>query len=157
MTAPTLHPGPIRALKFSRDGVRVAVVLSTPDGTPDGYVGTVERSGNNKNVRVDNLVAVSPASVTVNDVAWNDDTTLYAVGTSGGSYGVWSVQSDGSMWSTRSRTNLPQAAQQIAAARDQYPWVSAGGVIFVQRSSTWVSPFGPPDSTVRGTSPTYLE
>jgi hypothetical protein len=155
VNAPSAHPGTIRALKFSRDGVRIAIVMTNLDGTAQAYVGTVERSG--KNARVDNLVAISPSTVNVNDIAWNDDTTLYAVGTAANGYGVWSVQSDGSLWNQRSRTNLPQAAQQIAAARDQYPWVSAGGVIFVQRSSTWVSPFGPPDSTVRGTSPTYLD
>jgi hypothetical protein len=147
--------GTIRAVTFSRDGVRVAIVIAGSDGTAATYLGTIERPGNN--VSVDNLVPVTPADVDVNDVAWNDDTTLYVVGTAPDGYGVWSVKADGSQWTPRSRTNLPQAAQQIAAARDEFPWVSAAGAIFVQRSSIWTSPYGLPDTTVRGTSPTYLQ
>jgi Lipoprotein LpqB beta-propeller domain len=147
--------GTIRAVTFSRDGVRVAVVIAGSDGTAATYIGTVERPG--KNVSVDNLVPVTPADVDVDDVAWNDDATLYVIGSGPDAYGIWSVKVDGSQWTPRSRANLPQAAQQIAAARDQFPWVAAGGAIFVQRSSIWTSPYGPPDTTVRGSSPTYLQ
>jgi Lipoprotein LpqB beta-propeller domain len=155
LTVPTGQGGAIRAVKFSRDGVRIAIVIAGRDGTSECYVGTVERASNT--VPVDQLVAVTPGSVNIADAAWNDDTTLYVVGTAGTNYGVWSVQDDGSQWTERSHANLPEAAQQIAAAPDQYPWVSAGGALFVQRSSSWVSPFGGPDATVHGTSPTYLE
>ncbi len=153
---PNGQAGTVKAVSLSRDAVRIALVLGGADGSAEVYVGTVERASKTA-VTIDKLVSVTPSDVDVSDVAWNDDTTLYVVGTAGQSYGVWSVRSDGSVWTERSRINLPSAARQIAAAPNQFPWVSAGGAIFVQRTNTWTSPFGASDITVRGTSPTYLQ
>ena len=150
--------GNIEAVRFSPDGTRIALVIGGAGGAMQCAIGTVER--NAANVRIDNLVLVTPSGLRVTDAAWNDGTTLYVTGsdTSGTSGdGVWSVQSDGSAFSKRPSSNLPPTPESIAAASGELPWVASGGAVFIQRSDVWTSPFGPIDATVRGTSPSYLE
>jgi Lipoprotein LpqB beta-propeller domain len=147
--------GNIEAVRFSPDGTRIALVIGGAGGVKQCAVGTVERSG--ANVRVDNLVPITPSALNVTDVAWNDGTTLYLTGSDSSGYGVWSVQSDGSAFSKRPSSNLPAAPDSIAAASGELPWVASGGGVFIQRSNIWTSPFGASDATVRGRSPVYLE
>jgi hypothetical protein len=148
--------GPIAAVRFSPDGTRIALVIDGPGRLAQCAVGTVERTGSN--VRIDNLVVVTPASLMVTDAAWNDGTTLYVTGRIDPSdYGVWSVQSDGSAYSKRPSSYLPPTPESIAAASGELPWVASGGGVFIQRSDNWTSPFGGIDTTVRGRSPVYLE
>jgi Lipoprotein LpqB beta-propeller domain len=147
--------GNIVAVRFSPDGTRIALVIGGPGRVVQCTVGTVERSG--ANVRIDNLVPVTPSDLSVTDVAWNDGTTLYATGADASGYGVWSVQSDGSAFSKRSSSNLPATPESITAASGELPWVASGGGVFIQRSNAWTSPFGGIDATVRGRSPVYLE
>ena len=147
----------IRAVAFSSDGVRLALVLASSDGTSEIWVGAVVRSG--QDVRVDGLTQVTPPGIVINDVAWNNPTTMYAVGYLNGSpsaFGIWSVQSDGSALNQRATSNLPGAPDSIAAAPDVSPWVSAGQAVWVQRSNSW-SPPGGQSETTYGTAPTYLQ
>ena len=145
--------GPITAVRLSPDGTRIALVIGGAGGVVQCVVGTVERNGSN--VSIDNLVLVTPADLKVTDAAWNDGTTLYVTGTdASGGYGVWSVLSDGSAFSKRPSSNLPPAPESIAAASGELPWVASGGGVFIQRSTSWSSPFG---GIVRGSSPIYLE
>jgi hypothetical protein len=148
--------GAIKALAFSSDGVRLALVIASSDGTSEIWVGAVVRSG--QDVRVDGLTQVTPPSLVLTDVAWNNPTTLYTVGYVGSpaSFGIWSVQSDGSLLNARSTSNLPATPDAIAAAPDVSPWVSAGQAIWVQRQNSW-SPPGAQAETTYGTAPTYLQ
>jgi hypothetical protein len=148
--------GPITSVRFSPDGTRIALVIGGAGRLAQCAVGTVERNGSN--VRIDNLVPVTPSDMKVTDAAWNDGTTLYVTGTDASGYGVWSVQSDGSAFSKRPSSNLPVPPESIAAASGEFPWVASGGGVFIQRSTGWTSPFGGIDTTfVRGRSPIYLE
>jgi Lipoprotein LpqB beta-propeller domain len=145
--------GSITAVRLSPDGSRIALVIGGAGGVVQCVVGTVERNGSN--VSIDNLVPVTPSDLMVTDAAWNDGTTLYVTGTdASGGYGVWSVLSDGSAFSKRPSSNLPPAPESIAAASGELPWVASGGGVFIQRSTSWSSPFG---GIVRGSSPIYLE
>jgi hypothetical protein len=148
--------GPITSVRFSPDGTRIALVIGGAGHLSQCAVGTVERNGSN--VRIDNLVLVTPSDMKVTDAAWNDGTTLYVTGTDASGSGVWSVQSDGSAFSKRPSGNLPVPPESIAAASGELPWVASGGGVFIQRSNAWTSPFGGIDTTfVRGSSPIYLE
>ena len=147
--------GAITAVRFSPDGTRIALVMSGTGRVVQCAVGTVDRNGSN--VRIDNLVPVTPSRMTVTDAAWYDGTTLYVTGrTDPSDYGVWSVQSDGSALSMRPSSNLPATPESIAAASGELPWVASGGGVFIQGSTGWTSPFGG-ITTVRGRSPIYLE
>jgi lipoprotein LpqB-like beta-propeller protein len=148
--------GLIRAVRFSPDGTRIALVIGGSGRVVQCVVGTVERNGSS--VRIDNLVVVTPSDMTVTDAAWADGTTLYVTGrTDPSDYGVWSVQSDGSAFSKRPFSNLPAQPESIAASSGELPWVASGGGVFIQRSNVWSAPFGGIDATVRGRSPIYLE
>ncbi len=147
--------GPISSVRFSPDGTRIALVIGGAGRLTQCAVGTVERNGSN--VRIDNLVLVTPSDMKVTDAAWNDGTTLYVTGSEASGYGVWSVQSDGSAFSKRPAGNFPATPESVAAASGELPWVSSGGAVFIQRSNAWTSPFGGIDATVRGRSPIYLE
>jgi Lipoprotein LpqB beta-propeller domain/Sporulation and spore germination len=146
--------GDILAVRFSRDGTRIAMVIAGAGGVVQCVVGTVERGGS---VRVDNLNPVTPIGFVPTDVAWNDGTTLYVSGSNGSTFGVWSVQSDGSNFTSRIASNLPATPTTITAAAGSLPWVGSGGGVFEQRTKEWTSPFGPTEGTVRGISPLYQE
>jgi hypothetical protein len=154
--AVTLRSGPpkrILAVSFSPDGVRVAVVAAGPDNSPAVYVGTVERSA--LNVRVDNLEPVSQAGVSISDVAWNDDSTLYMVGSELGVGGFWSVLSDGNQWRVRNTDGLIGAPVAMALAPGQVTIVQTNDNALYAQVANWVSLSGS-GSSVLGSSPTYL-
>jgi hypothetical protein len=149
--------GTIRAIAFSSDGVRLALVIAGADATSEIWVGAVVRSG--QDVRVDGLTQITPPALVLGDVAWNNPTTLYTVGHYAGNpsaFGIWSVQSDGSALSLRPTSNLPAAPDTIAAAPDVSPWVSAAQAVWVQRFNSWSPPAGQSETTF-GTAPTYLQ
>lgn len=145
--------GDILAVRFSRDGTRIAMVMAGTGGVVQCVVGTVERAGA---VRVDNVNPVTPVGFVPTDVAWNEGTTLYVSGSSGSTFGVWSVQSDGSNFTYRSVSNLPGPPTTITAAPFSLPWVGTGNAVFEQRETEWTSP-SPTGGTVKGTSPLYQE
>ena len=55
--------GNIEAVRFSPDGTRIALVIGGAGGAMQCAIGTVER--NAANVRIDNLVLVTPSDLTV--------------------------------------------------------------------------------------------
>lgn len=146
--------GRVSALRLSPEGARVAVVLTAPDGTAQVWVGAVVRTSDS--VRVSNLEPVSPQGVTITDVAWNDRLKLFAIGhdVATKEAGVYEVQCDGSLWTTRGTDNLPQAPDSITVAESEVASVSAGGTVWVQNLGAWASPGG---GTAYGTNPVYLE
>ena len=149
--------GKIKAVSFSPDGVRIALVIAPGDGTSQIWVGSVVRSG--QLVRVDGLVPVTPIGLVLTDVAWNDDKTLYTIGTDvvrPGTSTIWSVLVDGSSLNIRSAAGLPGVPDAIAAAPNSPTWVSAQSAVWEQAGSTWGPP-GTQTATISGTAPTYLQ
>jgi hypothetical protein len=152
-----LPTGTVKALRFSPDGVRVAVVFSSADdGSPTVWVGSVVRSGNE--VRIDSLEQVTPPSLRVSDVAWSTATSLAMVAGDSPNdrdRGVWTAQSDGSLLTSFGVSELPGPPVSIAASSGQFFLVAAGGAIWLQRGGGWVSADG--SGSTSGESPTYAE
>ncbi len=148
--------GTVDAVRFSPDGVRIALIVSTPDGNTQVWVGSVVRSGNS--VSVEGLEPVTPEGVTMVDVGWNGPLTLIAVGrvgtTDDGS--LYSLRVDGSLLSSDAITGLPTAPDNIAVSTGAPVIVSAGGAVWQQSGgSEWSSP--DPAGETTGTSPVYQE
>jgi hypothetical protein len=77
VVAPLERIGPVRALRLSRDGSRVAVVVG-PAGRERLHVGVVIRD-NNGSVRIERLRELDVGEVPVSDVSWSDALTLVAL------------------------------------------------------------------------------
>jgi hypothetical protein len=151
--------GQIRAVALSPDGVRIALIIGAAGGASQLWIGSIVRTPTGASI--DSLEPMTPVSLVLTDVAWNDTSTLYAIGsdsTRPGSYGIWSVQVDGSFLTERTISNLPGAPDSITTSQFGLPWVSARTAVWVQRGpeSTWVAPGGPGQTTY-GTDPTYVE
>jgi hypothetical protein len=146
----------VAALRFSPEGTRVALVLRSAD-QGQIWLGSVVRTSDSDSVQVSELTLISPASVSVSDVAWNDPLKLFAVGRNiGGGANVYEVQSDGSLWASRGISNLPPTPDSITVAQNVVAAVSAANTVFVQSrgGGTWVPPLG---GTAQGTNPIYVE
>jgi hypothetical protein len=148
--------GSITALRFSPDGSRIALVITASDGSAQVWVGAVVRSP--AQVRVDSLEQITPQGIAIKDVAWNDALKLFVIGrvVSSGETNIFEVQVDGSLWTPRNISGLPQAPDSITVAENQVAWVSAGPTIWVQRAGSWANP-GPVNGQTNGTNPVYLE
>jgi hypothetical protein len=146
--------GTISAVRLSPEGSRAALVLKASDGTSQLYVGSVVRGSSD--VRVANLAPISPQGIAVKDVAWNDQLKLFAIGTNRttGAWGLYEVQCDGSLWTLRSNSGLPQSPDSLTVAAGSVAVVSAGGTVWRQQAGSWESLVA--DET-RGTSPIYVE
>jgi hypothetical protein len=151
-----LPPGArITALRLSPEGSRIAMIVSLANQS-QLWVGSIVRTDtvpNDGTARIDSAEAITPPGYRLTDVAWSDDSTLWAVGTSAGSQGIWSVSVDGAGLLSRPSAGLPQAADSLTIAPGVLPWVSSGGYVF-QQSSDWE---GPGRHTTRGTNPIYQE
>ncbi len=114
--------GPISALKVSRDGARIALVLGGRL-----HVGRVEPSGGGW--QVDDVTLVSRELVGVTDVAWRSGTTLVALGADEdeGQLFPAEVAVDGSSFEVVQRPLVGAVAVEIAAAPRQ-PLVVAADV-----------------------------
>jgi hypothetical protein len=101
--------GPIRVLRLSRDGARVAVVADQ-----QLYVGAITRSAG---TAIAGLANVAPGLRNVVDVVWSAADTLMVLTGSGASEAtLWSVAVDGSVTSTVTRAGLPGPPSELAAA-----------------------------------------
>lgn len=145
--------GRVSALRFSRDGVRIAMVLAAPDGSAQVWVGAVVRSPGQ--VRVDSLEPISPLGIVAVDVAWNDQLKLFMIGHDANSYyNEFEMQADGALWTPKNTTNLPGIVDSITVAENLPAWVSAGGSVFVQHGTSWANPGL---EATAGSNPVYLE
>jgi hypothetical protein len=145
--------GTILAVRLSPEGSRVAIVLRS-DGTSQIYVGSVVRNGTD--VRVTDLAPISPQGIVVNDVAWNDQLKLFAIGRNRATHtwGLWEVQSDGSLWTLRSDSGLPQPPDSLTVSAGSVAVVSAGDTVWRQQLSSW-EPLGADET--HGSNPVYDE
>ncbi|MEO7261461.1 MAG: hypothetical protein ABI047_09435 [Jatrophihabitantaceae bacterium] len=144
--------GQVRALRFSSDGVRLAAVLGTADGSMTAWIGSVVTSSSD--VRIDSFEPLTPARLLVSDLAWADSTKLLLVARApNDETRVWQVMSDGSALGALTNIGLPGPPTSIAAAPQQSPLVSASDSIWTQRGSSWTS--FPGNTPTPGTNPVY--
>ncbi|MCW2646831.1 MAG: hypothetical protein JWP07_2940 [Pseudonocardiales bacterium] len=150
--------GRVRALRFSPEGSRVAMVLDARDGdSAQVWVGSVVRTPGQSQVRIDSLEPITPQGIVVTDVAWNDQLKLFVIGRvlSGNSdNNVYEVQVDGSLWTPRQVINLPGSPDSITVSENVPAWVSVDGTVWTQTGGSWSNPG---DKTTLGNNPTYLE
>lgn len=142
------------AVRLSPDGSRIALVLRS-GSTSQIYVGLIVRSG--AHVRVANLTPISPQGIAIRDVAWNDDLKLFAIGTNivTTTWGLYEVQSDGSLWTLRSSSGLPQAPDSLTVASGAVAVVSAGVTVWRQLAGpSWE---GLVLDVTLGSNPVYVE
>jgi dipeptidyl aminopeptidase/acylaminoacyl peptidase len=143
--------GQVAAVRFSPEGTRIALVLKTDDGSQI-WIGSVSRNAQSGQVAVEDLEPISPQGISITDVAWNDHLNLFAIGRDPGN--VYEVHVDGSLWTARGTSKLPQAPDSITVAEGKVAWVSAGGTVWSQTGDSW----GPPGAgETRGENPVYLE
>ncbi|MGH8860353.1 MAG: LpqB family beta-propeller domain-containing protein [Jatrophihabitantaceae bacterium] len=145
--------GRVAAVRISPDGTRIALVLNTADSA-QVYVGYIVRTADQ--VRVDGLLPVSPQGVVIDDVAWNDQLKLFAIGrdVTTGDDGVYEVQCDGSLWTPRGNLGLPGAPDSVTAAEFAEAVVSTSDSVWQQRGAGWEGLLG---RQTAGTNPVYLE
>jgi hypothetical protein len=148
--------GRVSAVRFSPEGTRIALVLIGTDGSSQVWVGSVVRGTTDGAVTVDGLTPISPQGVTMVDIAWNGQLTLFAVGRDAATSepGVFELQVDGSLFTPRGNANLPGQADSITVAENQVAWVSTGLTVWEQHAGAWISPL--PGSTT-GSNPVYAE
>jgi hypothetical protein len=147
--------GQVIALRLSPEGSRVAIVVSGAAGSAQLYVGSIVRGAGP--VRIGAVEQISPNGVVVKDVAWLDSVRLFAIGYFAGSQDARTFESgiDGTEWTNEGLGNLFNPPQTVAAATGANVWVSAGGYVWKQSGSSWVSA-GPTGQTP-GSAPVYLE
>jgi hypothetical protein len=146
--------GRVLAVRLSPEGSRVAMVLQSPSGDTQVYIGAVIRG--TAEVRVAGLAPISPQGVKITDIAWNDTLKLFAIGVddSTGSWGLYEVQSDGSLWALRSSSGLPQAPESVTVAANSLAAVSTGGTVWQQHGGSWQALVG---GETHGSNPVYME
>lgn len=146
--------GRIVAVRLSPEGSRVALVLQNSDGTSQIYLGAVVRNGSS--VQVANLTPISPQGVMVKDIAWNDQLKLFVIGTDSttNQWGLYEVQCDGSAWTLRSFSGLPQAPDSLTVTSGAVAVVAAGPTLWQQFGGLWR---GLLRASTPGTNPVYVE
>jgi hypothetical protein len=146
----TAH-GAVRALRVSRDGVRVAVVAGS--GAHSALlVGVLHEKGSKWSIT--GLRAIAGDLSDVRDVAWADASSLLVLARSGTAGDLpWQVDVDGATETAGSVSGLPSAPTEVAAAPDHPDLVAAGGRIFQRAGSSW-APAGSA-GPLTGTAPFY--
>ncbi|HEY2044101.1 MAG TPA: LpqB family beta-propeller domain-containing protein [Jatrophihabitans sp.] len=149
----TFSGGQIVSLRFSPDGVRLAIVVQGVDGSNTLWIGSVVRSSGS--VSLDSVEPISGPTLSVSDVAWADPIGLLMIAARTGEHAkVWAVQSDGSFPLVRDTGELPQP-ESIAAAVDQPILLATSGrAVWVQRNLVWTSLSGGAQATI-GYAPAY--
>lgn len=158
---------PIRALRMSLDGTRVAAIGK--GGTL--YLGRV-RIGENW-WTIDGLRNIAPSISGVTAVSWNGSDSLAALAPTTGSSQVvpWEIKADGSVAEDQPVSVLPGTPTGIAAAQDRSLMTSANGQILsygqAEGAPVWrpVMYGGEPtadppvrgDKELLGTAPTYTD
>jgi lipoprotein LpqB-like beta-propeller protein len=150
----------ITALRLSPDASRIAMIVQGPTGISQLWICVVVRSapvGGKSSVHIANPLPIMPPNYHLSDVAWDDNMTLWVVGTDASqrnSHGIWSLTVDGANIEAQSTSGLPQgAADSIATGSGVLPWVSTGGYVF-KLGADWE---GPNHHITAGTAPVYLE
>jgi hypothetical protein len=163
---PKAYPVPIQtlgagarivAVRLSPEGSRIAMIIGSKNGNNQLYVGTVVRTAGQ--VRVDlPALPISPAGVSIDDVAWIEPLALIGVGDLAFNHepAIFNTNVDGSAWSNGSIGNLPPQPNSIAVEPGAGVWVSANDTVWYQSGGeNWTSPSA--SGETGGSAPTYLE
>jgi hypothetical protein len=158
VAVPSLGKGQrIVALSISPEGSRLAMVVSSPDGSNQLYIAAILRTPTQ--VRIDLPGApISPEGVSVTDVAWIENVQLIAVGelSRGGEGRIFNTNVDGSFWSETATGNLPDKPDSVAVTQGNLVWVSANDTVWYQSGSQqWASPGSTGQTS--GYAPTYVQ
>jgi Lipoprotein LpqB beta-propeller domain/Sporulation and spore germination len=153
--------GKIESVAFSPDGARVALVIANSQVISQVWIGTIDRATSGSNaaaVSIQNLQPITPTGISLTDVAWNDESTLYVIGQALAGFGIWSVQVDGSLLTARPTTNLPGQPDSITASPSGLTWVSVKTTVWDQggADNAWTAPGGGLGTTL-GTNPSYVQ
>lgn len=141
--------GPVRMLRLSRDGSRVAIVAGDPGQL---YVARVGRD--NGQVSVEGPVDVAPSLRDVEGVSWESATTLMVlVGGPGDDRSLRTVSVDGAVMKSESTGGLPAPPVWLATAPNLPVVVESDGSLWQRVNDRWTYLVG--HSTVTGTDPTY--
>ena len=143
------------AARLSPEGSRIAVVVSGAKASSAQLdVGSIVRASGQ--VRVDQLLPVSPEGVVVRDVAWLDSFKLFAIGTLSATNEPRTFETgvDGTEWTNLGIGNLSPPPDSVTVTSAANVWVSSNGYVWKQSGSQWVSP-GPTGQTP-GQMPVYL-
>ena len=155
VSVPQLPAGDqIKAVRISPDGVRIALILTTPaDSNGSLVIGSIVRGS--AVLRVEALRTISPQDTVITDVAWLNSIRLFAIGhiASSQSYRTFDTAVAGSNWSSRA-VNLFSAPDYVTATAGAVPWLSTGGFVWKQDFGSWVPPRG---GQTAGSAPVYQE
>lgn len=149
VSAPWLDDRTVRALRVSREGARVAVASSGPDGLVVEVCGVV-RDAQGAPSSLTDPVRVGPGIMVADQIVWTDPETLVVLGRAGDVTTLTRVPVSGA---SEVLTPVPDALA-VAADRSGSTLMVAtvSGGLLRHYSSTWVS-IGPSGQQVR--DPTY--
>lgn len=148
-----LPNGQVTTIRFSPDGVRVALVIKPPNSHGTVWIGSVVASGSD--VRIDSLEPITPGRMAVTDLAWADPTKLLIIAAAPGAQAeVSEMLSDGSLISAQSNSGLPGTPTAITAALQENPVVAANGYLMQLNGSGWTN-LNKSKTPVPGTNPIY--
>ena len=153
-------PGRVLALRFSPDGARLAAVVRGANGIPAVWIGSVTVASNT-DIRINAFEPITPALLSVTDVAWGDASVLYLIASTPTiDDSVYEGSSDGSGLDAGPMTTvgLSGVPTSITAAPGQPPLVSAADSIqsFPHASSSWVNyPNSSTSLSTPGINPVY--
>lgn len=161
--AGTRIAGTIKAVRFSPDGVRVALVIAQPGGGPSQvWTGAVVQNGSL--VSVHGLMPITPENVQMIDVAWNGPRTLFAIGRTGDSDegNLYEYEVDGVQQADDPISGLPGPPDSLTVSANQPVWVSVTAssttTVWTQlQNSKWSSPPTASGGDASGTQPVYVE
>lgn len=155
---PSLGPGRrIVAVRLSPEGSRIALIIGTKGSNNALYVGAVVRSAGDVGVDLP-AAPISPAGVSVDDVAWLEPLALIGIGdlTFNHDPAIFNTNVDGSAWNNDSIGNLPSQPDSISVEPGAGVWVSANDTVWYQSGGQqWTSPSASGETF--GYAPTYLE
>jgi hypothetical protein len=158
VTIPQLASGQrIVAAVFSPEGSRVALILGSPGGSDQLYVGAVIRTAGQVSIDLPSP-PISPQGVSVTDVAWLEPLSLFAIGDLTGNKEprIFNTNVDGSFWSDSSIGNLPPKPDSVTVVTGHVVWVSANGTVWYQSGGqNWASPSVTGETF--GYAPIYLQ
>ena len=156
LTTPVGGPplGQVTSVRFSPDGVRVALVIRSPKGPGTLWIGSVVTSGIRRPDRFAYSRSRHPASRSTTSPGPTRPGCISSPPRQGGSAGVSEVLSDGSQLATETAPGLPASPTSIAAAPRENPIVSANGVIVELSHGAWVNIKNSKDAQA-GTNPVY--
>ncbi|RBY80019.1 hypothetical protein DQ239_02690 [Blastococcus sp. TF02-09] len=154
VSAPTLAGlGRAQLIELSPDGVRVAVVVTDPQGVPRLHVGTVVRSEEG-GVAVRDLPQVAPTLSPVVDVAWRSNGELWVLAGDPGEEAPYSLGVDGWGLAQLSSAGLPDQPTSLGAAPGREPLVVADGRLWQWARGSWVT-LVPGREPLAGSAPFY--